>query len=89
MPPSGRAIMKKPPEIDEADVDRMINFMFGRSINTDITQEERAEVAYQVALGISKVQGRSTAFAEAFAKRVRDRAMWLKAPTGQVQDFPE
>ena len=81
--------MKKPPLVDEADVDRMIDFMFGQSINLQLTSEERADCAYQVALGIGKMQGRSADFAEAFAKRVRDRALWLKAPTGRMQGMPE
>ena len=81
--------MKKMPVVDEADVDRMINFIFGRSINANITSEERANAAYQVALGIAKVQGRSAVFAEAFAKRVRDKALWLKAPTGHIEQMPE
>ncbi len=81
--------MKKPPIVDETDVDRMINFMFGRSINTNITPEERAEAAYQVALAIAKIQDRSVAYAEAFAKKVRDRALWLKTPTGNIGEMPE
>ena len=81
--------MKKPPAIDAADVDRMINFMFGKSINTDITPEERADAAYQVALGIAKLQHQSVAYAEAFAKKVRERAMWIKAATGIIEDMPE
>ena len=81
--------MKKLPVIDDADVDRMIDFMFGRSINTHITPEERADAAYQVALGITKVQGRSAAFSEAFARRVRANALWIKAPTGHHEEMPE
>ncbi len=83
--------MKKPPIVDETDVDRMVNFMFGRSINTNITSEERADAAYQVALGIAKIQNQSVAYAEAFAniKRVRDKALWIKAATGNIQDMPE
>jgi hypothetical protein len=51
--------LEKPPVVDDADVDRMINFMFGNSINTIITPEERADTAYQVAIGITRMQGRS------------------------------
>lgn len=81
--------MKKPPLVDDADVDRMIDFMFGRSINTTRTPEERAEAAYQVALGISKAQQRSIAYAEAFAEKVRARALWIKAPSGKTEEMPE
>ena len=48
--------MKRPPVVDDRDVERMIDFIFGRSINTNITSEERADAAYQVALGIAKIQ---------------------------------
>jgi hypothetical protein len=81
--------MKKPSIIDETDVDRMINFMFGKSINTNITSEERADAAYQVALGIAKIQNHSVAYAEAFAERVRDKALWIKAATGNIEEMPE
>jgi hypothetical protein len=81
--------MKNPPVVDDRDVDRMINFIFGSSINTNITAEERADAAYHVALGVAKVQGGSASFAEAFAKRVRDRALWITAPTGRAEDMPD
>lgn len=38
--------MKQAPLVDDTDVDRMINFMFGKSVNTTIAPEERAEAAY-------------------------------------------
>ena len=82
-------IKKKQPIVDETDVEHMINFMFGKSINTNITSEERADAAYQVALGIAKIQNRSVAYAEALAKRVRDKALWIKAPTGRIEEMPE
>ena len=81
--------MKKPPIVDETDVEHMINFMFGKSINTNITPEERANAAYQVALGIAEIQNESVAYAEAFAKRVRDKALWIKAATGNIEEMPE
>ena len=77
--------MKKPaPVVDDADVEHLIHFMFGRSVNTTIAPEERADAAYQVALGISKVQQRTDAYAEALAQKVRARALWIKAPTGKI-----
>jgi hypothetical protein len=81
--------VKKPPLVDDADVDHMINFMFSRSINTDIAAEERAHAAYQVALGICKLQHRSAAYAEAFARKVRAKAMWITAPTGTIEAMPD
>ena len=89
MPAPCHLHMKKPPIVDETDVDRMVNFMFGKSVNTNLTSEERADAAYQVALGITKIQNRSVAYAEAFAKRVRDKALWIKAATGNIQEMPE
>ena len=81
--------MKKPPTIDETDVDRMINFMFGRSINTNITSEERADAAYQVALAIAKMQNHSVDYAEALAERVRSKALWIKVAAGSIEEMPE
>ena len=81
--------MSTPPNVDDADVMRMIDFMFGKSINMNISPEERAECAHQVALGIATAQGTSRAYAEAFAQKVRARALWLEKPTGGVVEFPE
>jgi hypothetical protein len=81
--------LEKPPVVDDADVDRMINFMFGNPINTIITPEERADTAYQVAIGITRMQGRSAVYSEAFAQKVRARALWIKAPTGISEEMPD
>lgn len=43
----------------------------------------------QVARGIALLQQRTAAYAEAFAERVRMKALWLKGPTGGVVEFPE
>jgi hypothetical protein len=75
--------------VDDADVERMINFLFGRSLNDKITAEERAEAAYQVALNWARLMNRTTRYAKELARRVRARALWLKAPTGIVVDLPE
>lgn len=80
---------KTPPHVDDADVTRMIDFMFGKSLNTAISPEERAEAAYQVALQVALLQQRTKAYSEALADKVRGRALWLKAPTGGVVEFPE
>jgi hypothetical protein len=77
------------PEVDDADVTRMIDFIFGRSFNDSLTAEARADAAYQVARGIALLQQRTVAYAEAFAERVRMKALWLKGPTGGVVEFPE
>jgi hypothetical protein len=81
--------MKKLPIVDDADVEHMINFIFGKSINNSITPEERADTAYQVALGITRMQARSPEYAEAFAQKVRARALWIKTPTGKPEEMPE
>ena len=80
--------MKQTPIVDDTDVDRMINFIFGKSVSTTIAPEERAEAAYQVALGLSRLEERSAAWAEALARKVRARALWITAPTGKVEEAP-
>ena len=77
------------PSVDDTDVARMIDFIFGKSLNTTISPEERAEAAYQVALGVASLQGATKPYAEALARKVRDRALWLKEPTGGVVKIPE
>jgi hypothetical protein len=81
--------LKKPPLVDDADVARMIHFMFGKSLNTALTPEERAATAYQVALGITTIQKRSKAYAEAFAQKVRAKALWITTPTGVSEEMPD
>jgi hypothetical protein len=51
--------MKKPPVVDEVDVNRMINFILGRSYNEKLMPEERADAAYNVALGLNLLHQRS------------------------------
>jgi hypothetical protein len=79
-----------PPQVDDADVTRMIDFLFGKSVNTSVSAEERAEAAYQVALVVAlRVQGTSEAYAKALAEKVRAKALWLKEPTGGTVTMPE
>jgi hypothetical protein len=54
----------KMPIVDEADVARMIDFIFGKSLNQAISPEERADAAYQVALGVSLLRGTAKPYAQ-------------------------
>jgi hypothetical protein len=78
-----------PPVVDDADVARMIDFMFGKGFNATISPEERADSAYRVALHVAMLQGLTKSYAEALAQRVRDRVLWLKGPTGGPVKWPE
>ena len=79
-----------PPQVDDADVARMIDFLFGKSINTNISAEERAEAAYQVALNVAlSIQGTTESYAKALAEKVRAKALWIKSPTGGPVKMPE
>ena len=85
----GEAAMVRRPIVDDADVTRMIDFIFGKSLNATASPEERSEAAYQVALNVALSQGATKHYAEALAQKVRDRALWLKGPTGGVVKIPE
>jgi len=67
----------------------MIDFIFGKSLNTAISPEERADAAYQVALEVARLQNATKAYAEALAQKVRTKALWLKGPTGGAVEMPE
>jgi hypothetical protein len=74
---------KKSPSVDSDDVDFMIDFLFGASLNEKLTPEERADTAHAFALNYSKLQGTSNAYATALADKVRAKALWIKGPTGR------
>src|SRR5712691_8490170 len=46
----GEAAMVRRPIVDDADVTRMIDFIFGKSLNPTASPEERSQAAYQVTL---------------------------------------
>ena len=70
---------KHPPEVDDTDVDELIELLTSRPKPPSMTQEERAEIAYQAAVNLAKCWGHTTAWAEEFARRVRKRILWAKS----------
>lgn len=70
---------KRQPEVDEADVDDMIALMTPKPGTAPrLSAEERADLAFQIALGAAKLQGTTPEYANAFATRVRQRMLWIK-----------
>ena len=72
---------KPQPQVDDADVDEMVALLTSEQGKaTQMTAEERGDLAYDIALGRAKLQGVTSAYAEEFARRVRKRMLWAKPP---------
>jgi hypothetical protein len=74
---------KKPPEVDDAEVDRIIAALESfaptqETARSGMTPEARADVAYGFALGYAKFHGSTSAWAKELARRVRKRILWVK-----------
>jgi hypothetical protein len=64
--------------IDDADVQRLAEFFLKAPEFAAASAETRAEIAYRLALGISKINGHSKTYSAELARKVRDRVLWGK-----------
>lgn len=67
-------------EVDDAEVARIVNLVVKNADFTHTTAEERADVAYDLAVGYAKTDNTTTAWAEELGRRVRQRILWAKPP---------
>ena len=79
---------KETPQVDEADVNNMVDFIFGRGFNSKLSAEERADAAYIATLNLALLRDSSRPYAELLAEKVRAKALWLQGPTGRIVDMP-
>jgi len=67
-----------PPVIDDADVDRWVDIIRRHADFSKATSEERANRLHDAALQMSLANGDSEEYANELARRVRQRALWVK-----------
>lgn len=68
------------PQIDDADIDAVVAQWFTQ-LNPALSAEKRADLVQEFVIGLLKLTEpeKSTAWVMEFARRVRARALWLKA----------
>lgn len=69
---------KKRPAVDDAEVNKIVDAVRKHSDFARTTPEDRAEVAYKLALGYAMVSGTTSAWAKELASKVRQRVLWAK-----------
>jgi glycerol kinase len=69
-----------PVEVDDAEVARIVALVVKNADFEKTTAEERADVAYNLAVGHAKMGNTTTAWAEELGRRVRQRILWAKPP---------
>jgi glycerol kinase len=69
-----------PVEVDDADVARIVALVVKSADFEKTTAEERADVAYNLAVGYGKTDNTTAAWAEELGRKVRQRILWAKPP---------
>lgn len=74
--------MKPTPQIDDEDIDKFVAKWFTQ-LNPALSAEKRADLVHDFVVGVLELSEpeKSPAWIKEFARRVRQRVLWLKAST--------